>query len=170
MCKWLYLAPMLAAAAWGQIRPNPVNVIPITPVGGLVVPSGTLLKVRVNESLSTNKNVRDDRFDGTLTDPVIVNGQTVVPVGTRLTGHVLENHPAGIVKGRAQLMLALDAIEYRGHTFTLTLTTATCAVERKPKGDEVGGPNAGVAVGDREEATIPAEAVVTFTMGAPVRI
>jgi hypothetical protein len=157
----------MAAPSWAQ---NPMNVVPMTPVGGHVVPAGVVMKVRVDENLSTNSNERGDKFTGTLMNPVMVNGQTVIPLGTRIAGHVLVNHQAGIMKGQAQLMLALDSVQVAGHTFPLELTNATLTLDHKHKTPEAQDPNEGVAKGNREEITVPAEAVVTFSLGSPVRI
>jgi hypothetical protein len=165
--KSLSIAPLLAVAALAQ---NPMNVIPMSPVGGHVVPAGVVMKVRVDEKLSTNGNDRGDKFTGTLTNPVMVNGQTVIPVGTRFAGHVLVNRSAGIVKGRAQLMISLDSFEIAGRSHPLELTAATLTTEHKSKTPESPDPNAGIAVGNRDETTVPAEAVVTFSLGSPVRI
>jgi len=168
MRKWLLLAPMmLAAAAWSQSIPD---VVPITLLGGLVIPSGTDLKVRVDEALGTDRNERGDRFTATLMDPVIVNGQAALPAGTRLVGHVLANHQAGVFKGRAHLMLALDSFQYSGHSYPIELTAATYQTEHKHRKLEDRDPNADAVVGNREEVTLPAETVVHFTLGAPVRV
>ena len=173
MLKWLWITPMLAAAAWSQpSQPliDSLHAVPITPVGGFVVPAGTLLKVRVDDILSTARNQSGDRFTGTLTSPLIVNGQTVVPEGTRLTGHVVENRQAGVFKGQAGLMLALDSFQVSGRSYSIALTGATCQADRKHRELQDPDPNAGIVIGNRETVTIPAESVVQFTLGAPVGI
>jgi hypothetical protein len=170
MLKWLWIAPMLAAAAWSQPRIDSLHVVPITPVGGFVVPAGTVLHARVDETLSTGRNQPGDRFTATLIDPVIANGQTVVPAGTRLTGHVLQNRQAGVFKGWAQLTLALDSFQLSGRSYPIELTGATCQAGHPHRDLKDPDPNAGVVMGNREQATIPAEAVVTFTLGSPVRV
>jgi hypothetical protein len=170
MLKWLSIVPMLAAAAWSQTVIDSLHVVPITPVGGFAVPAGTVLNVRVDEALSTVRNQSGDRFTGTLTNPLIVNGQTVVPEGTRLTGHVVENLQAGVFKGRAGLMLALDSFQVSGRSYAIEMTGATCQADHKHRDLEDPDPNAGVVIGNRETASIPAEAVVQFTLGAPVGI
>jgi hypothetical protein len=170
MSKWLWIVPMLAASGWSQIQSPIPNIVPMTPVGGFVIPSGTELDVRVNEPLSTDKSKAGDPFTATLLDSVMVNGQTVLAPGTHLTGHVIENHPAGIFKGRARLMLALDAFQVSGHSFPIELTAATYETGHKHKKLETPDPNASAVVGNREAVTIPAETVVHFTLGSPVRV
>jgi hypothetical protein len=160
---------MLAAAGWPQT--GIPHIVPPPPMpGGTVIPSGTELAVRVDETLSTNQNQRGDRFTATLTDPVVVNGVVVLAPGTRFTGQVLDIKPAGILKGWAGLTLALDSFEWKGHRFSIELTSATCVSPHKHQKLESPDPNAGAAVGDREQATIRAETILHFTLGSPVRV
>jgi hypothetical protein len=105
-----------------------------------------------------------------LTDSFIVNGQTVIPPGTQVTGHIVENHQAGVYKGRAQLVLGLDAFYLNGRSYPISLTAATCQTAHNHKNLEDPDPNAGVVTGNREEATVPAEALVSFTLGSAVRM
>ena len=170
MSKWLWIGPMLVAAAWSQTRSGMPNILPVTPPGGLVIPSGTVLNVRVDETLDTNRNQPGDRFTATLTDPLVVNGQAALPAGTHLTGHVLENKPAGIFRGHARLMLGLDSFLYKGHSYPIDLTAATCKSDHKHGKLKNPDPNAGAVVGNREQVIIPAETVVHFTLGSPVRV
>jgi len=168
MLKWLWIVPLLAGAGWAQSHEPIPTVIPVTPVGGFVIPSGTELRVRINETLSTDRSQAGDRFTAALIDPVLVNGHAVLPMGAHLTGHVLENHTAGIFKGRAKLVLVLDSIQLAGRTFPVELTSATYAIDKKHKKLENPDPNAKVVVGNRVAITIPAETVLHFTLGSPV--
>jgi hypothetical protein len=170
MWKRFWIAPLLVAAGWSQTQPNWMNVVPMRPVGGFVVAAGTELHVRVDGPLSTNGNQPGDRFGATLTDPVMANGQTVIPAGTRIAGHVQANRQAGVIKGRAELTLALDSFALSGHTYTLELTAATFQREHPHRALENADPNAKAVVGNRDQATIPAESIVTFTLGSPVRL
>jgi hypothetical protein len=168
MFKWLWIAPLLAGVAWSQ--DGIPRVIPETPVGGFVIPSGTTLKVRVNEALSTERNSAGDAFTAALIDSIMVNGHVVVPAGTHLKGHVLANHEAGILKGRARLVLGLDSLDLSGRSFPIELTAATYEADHKHRKLEDPDPNAKAVVATRLAVTIPAEAIVQFTLGAPVRV
>ncbi|HEX3743332.1 MAG TPA: hypothetical protein VHW09_05370 [Bryobacteraceae bacterium] len=170
MCKWLWIAPLLAAGCWAQTGTAIPSVIPVTPLGGFVVPSGTVLNVRIDEALSTDRNQPGDPFTATLMDPVAVNGTVVLPMGTHLKGHVLANHAAGVWKGHASLVLGLDSIQLSGRTFPLQLTSATCENPHKHKKLEDPDPNAKAATGDRLAVAVKAETVVHFTLGAAVRV
>jgi hypothetical protein len=170
MRKWFWIAPLLAMAGWSQTQPGPIYAVPMAPPDGTEIPAGTELVVRVDQTLSTNQNERGDQFTATLAAPLGANGQVVLPVGTRLTGHVVLNKQAGAFKGWAQLMLALDSIEVTGRTYPLALTAASFEFGHKHRKLEDPDPNAGAAAGDRVEATVPAETLVSFTLGAPVHL
>jgi hypothetical protein len=170
MRKWLWIAPMIIAASWAQgQKPAPV-VVPMNPTGRFVVPSGTELRLRIDDTLSTNRSRSGDKFSATLLDALVANGATVLPAGTHMCGHVAWNKQAGIWRGRAQLVLTLDAFVYNGHTYPVELTTATYEPMRKHKRLTFADPNAHAAFGSRQTVTVYAETVVRFTLGAPVPV
>ncbi|MEI9973457.1 MAG: hypothetical protein WDO73_16275 [Ignavibacteriota bacterium] len=182
--------------------PPPVEGVPAPPVepAGVVIPGGTPLRVRVNEALSTRRNTRGDRFTATLIDPVVVNGRTVLPARTHLSGRVLVSNSSGRLKGRARLVLALDSFERDGRRFPISTTAAARVSSSHKKRNLIGigggagggaaigaiaggglgaaiGAGAGAAAGTigtaitgKKQVTIPAEAVLRFTLGAPVRV
>jgi hypothetical protein len=65
----------------------------------LTVPAGTILQVRINEFLSSDKNQIGDQFTAVLDQPIVVNGWVVARRGQVLTGQVKEAKKAGRVKG-----------------------------------------------------------------------
>jgi hypothetical protein len=73
----------------------------------LTIPSGTILMVRINDFLSSDKNQIGDSFTATLDRPIIVNGWVVARRGQVLTGTVKEAKKAGRVKGVSQLGIEL---------------------------------------------------------------
>ena len=54
----------------------------------LVVPAGTLIQVRTNEWLSTDRNLPGDGFNATLAQPVVVDGWVVARRGQAVVGRV----------------------------------------------------------------------------------
>ena len=189
------------ATAPAQPDPPPAVAQPDPPPSaGVVIPRGTLLRVRVDEALSTRRNYRGDRFTATLMEPVTVEGENVLPSGTRLTGHVLVSRPSGRLKGRALLELELDSFERDGHRYAITTSAAARVSGRHRKrniiaigggagsgaaigaiaGGGVGaaiGAGAGAAVGTvgaaitgKKQVTIPAESVIRFRLGESVRV
>jgi len=165
-------APAAETPAPPAAAPDPA------PSAGVVIPRGTLLRVRVDEALSTRRNFRGDRFTAALTEPVIVDGENVLPSGTRLAGHVLISKPSGRLKGRALLELELDSFERYGHRYSIT-TTAAARVSGRHKtrnilaiggGAGSGAIAGGAAITGKKPVTIPAESVIRFRLGERVRV
>jgi len=73
----------------------------------LTIPPGTILVVRINDFLSSDKNQIGDRFTATLDQPIVINGWVVARRGQLLTGQVKEAKKAGRVKGVSQLGVEL---------------------------------------------------------------
>ena len=69
-----------------------------------VVPVGTNLKVRLNETLSSKESRVGDSFTTTVLDPARFNEATA-------RGHVSSIRKSGKVKGRTTMTLAFDTIE-----------------------------------------------------------
>jgi hypothetical protein len=98
----------------GQARSaRPSGPVPAS----LTILEGTVLSVRVNEFLSSDKNQVDDRVTATLERPIVVNGWVVARRGQTLTGQVTAAVKAGRVKGTSQLGLELtDLTLVDGHS------------------------------------------------------
>jgi hypothetical protein len=68
-----------------------------------LVPIGTNLKIRVEDTLSSKDSRVGDRFTATALDPVRFNEATV-------TGHISSIQKSGKIKGRTTMNLAFDSI------------------------------------------------------------
>lgn len=73
--------------------------------------AGTLLSVRLGETLSTDRNETGDSFTATLDQPLIIDGFVIAERGANLKGRVVESLKAGRVKGLSQLALELTEIK-----------------------------------------------------------
>jgi hypothetical protein len=65
---------LLAAAAMGE--------------DNLSLPAGTLLNVKLDTALTTFSSKSGDPFSGRLTQPVMLEGKTVIPIGATVQGRV----------------------------------------------------------------------------------
>lgn len=82
------------------------------------IPAGTTLDVRLNETLSTDRNSVGDRFTATVTRPLIAqNGQTVVPAGAVLSGVVTGLAEARRIGDQAAIRLNFDRIGIGGQSY-----------------------------------------------------
>jgi hypothetical protein len=119
--------PPPAPAAAAPVAAAPVEPPP-PPPPPVVIPSGTELTVRLGQTLSSKSNSAGDPFDATLAAAVVVNGKTVLPVGTRISGRVTSVQKAGRFKGAGVLdlnlrSLTLHSTVYRIHTLSMSQTT-----------------------------------------------
>jgi hypothetical protein len=123
---------------------------PPPPPEPIVIPSGTVLTVRLQQGLSSKTNGEGDPFNATLAEPVTVKGKTVVPAGSSVSGVVTEAHKAGRFKGGATLDMALNSLTINEKSYRLT--TMTMAQTSKGKGKRTaamtgGGAGGGALIG-----------------------
>src|ERR1700746_3760091 len=62
--------------------PQTVVPAPLSTAAGAPVPAGTALMVRLDTTLATFSNRVGDPFRGSITQPIVVDGKTVLPAGT----------------------------------------------------------------------------------------
>lgn len=97
-----------------------------------LVPVGTNLKVRLEDTLSSKESRAGDKFTVTVLDPVRFNEATV-------RGHIASIKKSGRIKGRTTMNLAFDSITLAdGRTGTLH-GYVTRVYDSKGKADEEGG-------------------------------
>src|SRR5437667_4983110 len=73
----------------------------------LTVPAGTILLVRMNDYLSSDRNQIGDHFTAVLGNPIVVNGWVVARRGQVLVGQVKEVGKAGRIQGTSELGVEL---------------------------------------------------------------
>jgi hypothetical protein len=66
---------------------------------------GTLLKVKIGETLATDSTVAGSRFSGTVTEAIERNGRVIIPVGSTLEGRVTEVRGGRRISGAAMMHL-----------------------------------------------------------------
>ena len=71
---------------------------------------GSVLSVRVGESLSSEKNESGDSWSGTLAEPLVINGLVIAERGALVEGRVTDAKRAGRVKGVASLSVTLSRL------------------------------------------------------------
>jgi hypothetical protein len=89
----------------------------------LTVPEGTSFEVRLDDSLSSDKNSSGDTFDATLAAPVELKNRVVIPKGAKVTGQVVAAVPAGHLETPAELSVTLTGVEVNGKSYDLTTST-----------------------------------------------
>ncbi|HEY8187018.1 MAG TPA: hypothetical protein VIF64_13165 [Pyrinomonadaceae bacterium] len=100
MIATLFTLPLVIQA---QTKPRLRRGTRRTTVVRPLVPVGTNLKVRLEDTLSSKESRVGDRFTATVLDPVRFNEGTV-------TGHVSSIQKSGKIKGRTSMNLAFDSV------------------------------------------------------------
>jgi BON domain len=149
----------------GQSQPfgnAPAQNEPVPP--SMLMPSGTMVSVRLNQALSTDQNRSGDVFTATLEQPVVVNGWVVARRGQTVQGQVVKSIRAGRVKGTSELEIALTELTLvNGHQVPLQtrLVEASGGTTKGRDATAVGtttglGAMIGAIAGDGEGAAIGA--------------
>jgi hypothetical protein len=96
---------------YSQDQPAPAPAAPAPQAqsvpGTLTVPAGTILLIRVNDYLSSDRSRIGDQFTAVLENPIVVNGWVVARRGQVLVGQVKEVRKAGRIKGTSELGIEL---------------------------------------------------------------
>jgi hypothetical protein len=98
----MLLLPLLVNAQT-RTRPRLRRGVRRTTVVAPLVPVGTNLKVRIEDTLSSKDSRVGDRFTATVLDPVRFNEATA-------TGHISSIQKSGKIKGRTSMNLSFDSI------------------------------------------------------------
>ena len=166
----------------------------------MVVPDGTVLHIRINQRISVKTSHEGDPFDGTIVNPVAVNGVEVIPAGSIARGRVVASHKRGHFKGRSVLELTLTGLDVNGRHYRLD--TGTVVRTKSGKGKRTaafigGGTGVGMLIGGvasggvglligglsgagagtlgaaftgNKDIDIPAETVMTFKLDQPIQL
>lgn len=101
-------------------QPAPVAApAPPPPPQKVTIPAGTQLTVRLNSSLDSERNQVGDVFHGSLGAPIVVDDQTVIPVGADVDGRVAAVQSAGRFAGASVLTLDLTSLSVNGKTYNI---------------------------------------------------
>ncbi len=115
-----------------------------------VIPSGTPVHVRVDESIDTRRNRGGDPFTATLSQPIEVDGRIMVPAGTEFSGHVTTAAASGRLRGRASLGLRLDSFRLNGRVYPVQTSSVQRVSASHKKRNALligGGAGLGAALG-----------------------
>jgi hypothetical protein len=127
-----------ASAPVQQAAPAPPP--PPPPPQKVTIPAGTQLTVRLNDPLDSEKNQVGDTWHGTLSAPITVDGETVVPAGADVLGRVADVKSAGRFAGNSVLTLEPTSLSVNGKSYSIQ----TSQWSRSGKGE---GKNTATKVG-----------------------
>jgi hypothetical protein len=170
------------------------------PSGRIEIPAGTTLTVRLIDPVDSQKDTLGQTYRATLDEPVVVNGETVLPRGVDVVAKLVDDKQSGKLEGRTVLTLDLQSITVNGRTADINTQEVTQASDSRTKrtGMVVGGLAAlgaivgGIAGGGKGAAVgavsgagvgtaaqvmtkgqrvfIPSETRLSFSLQQPLRI
>jgi len=114
----------------------------------VTLPERTEIHVTLDQALASNQSKPGDHFDATVSEPVVIDGKTVIPQGAHAEGLVVDARQSGRLRGRARLQLALQTVAVDGQNYDVR-TTAHPRIGRdhkKRNWEWIGGGAAGGAV------------------------
>ena len=111
-----------------------------------VIPSGTLFKVTLADTLNSSTSSAGDLFWANLSEAVISGGATLLQEGTQVRGRVVDAEGAGRVKGRSSISLTLTDIVQDDRTIPIT-TNIYAAASDSQQGRDAGVIAGGAGVG-----------------------
>lgn len=116
----------------------------------VTIPAGTVVTVRLGETLSSKTSQAGQDFSATVAEPVTIDGRTVIDKGAAAHGTVVEAKAMGHFKGGALLEIRLNSIAINGKEQNVQTAAVTQAVKGKGKrsaGFIGGGAGAGALIG-----------------------
>jgi len=135
-------------------KPKPAPAGQKTPApapapAGITVPSGTALAITLSTKITSETAQVGDAWTGVVKNNVVVDGKTVIPSGSTVSGTVSAAKPA--VKGdRALLDLAIGSITVEGKEYKVGATTEAIeagSTRARNIGAVAGGAAAGALIG-----------------------
>ncbi len=166
----------------------------------VVIPAGTVLTVRLDQAVGSKISNSGDTFSASLSQPVVVNGATVIPAGAAAQGTVVQAAPLGRFKGGALLRLALTSITIHGASHEVQTATVSRSEKGKGKRSAVmigggaglgaliggltgggkgaaigaaagaGAGTAGTAFTGNKNIELPAESTISFSLTQPLQV
>ncbi len=107
----LFAVVAVAASGCGKNQDGVGDAKAQEPVySSLVVPTGTSVVATLDEPITTATSHTGDAFAVTTTAPIIVDGRTVFPAGSRINGVLRDVEASGRASGRARMTLAYQEI------------------------------------------------------------
>jgi hypothetical protein len=139
-------APVPLAADRADRAERPSDAI----VRSITIADNTVMEVTLNTPLASDTSRVEQTVNGTLTSPVIVDGITVIPAGSALSGHVTHVDESARIKGRAALGFRFTTLTVNSRTYDIDTTPLSYVAEGTKKDDAVKigvGAAAGAVIG-----------------------
>jgi len=131
-------------------KPTSPAAPPLPQPRTVTVPSGTIISVRMIDSVDSAVNKTGQAFKASLDAPIVVDDRVVVPKGADAYVKLVNASSAGKIQGRSELTLDIQSIILQGRTYNISTTDVK---------------QAGASRGKRSAATIGGGAVLGALIG-----
>ena len=181
--------------------PSAPPTVPAAPVvRNVTVPVGSILPVRITQTLDSATTQQGQSFSGTIASDVVIEGITVLHQGAAVAGNVTAVQEAAHFKGNSLLSVQLTSLTRRGDQ--VALSTDPYSTEGKGRGKNTalktgggaavgavlggifgGGKGAAIGAGAGgglgaganaitrgEQVQIPAESLIRFRLASPITV
>lgn len=183
---------------------SPVHAPPSPPpapvVRNVTVPAGSIVPVRITETLDSATTQQGQLFTGTVASDIVIDGSTALRQGTAVSGRVTAVQEAAHFKGSSLLSIELTGVSPRGDRVALSSEPYTTEGKGRGKNTAIktgggaavgailggifgggkgaaigaaagGGAGAGVnGITRGEQVQIPAESLIRFRLASPATV
>ena len=166
----------------------------------VMVPAGTEIQVKLDQSIATNRATSGDPFQASVAAPVLIDGKEAIPKNALVKGQIVSVRESGRLAGVARMRLELRTVEVNGTEYELHTSNFARrggghkkrnwafigggagggallgALAAGGKGALIGGPigaGAGIAAATltgKKDFVLPAETLLTFQLVDPVSV
>jgi hypothetical protein len=98
------------------------------------LPPGTLLTVRLKGAITTGTATSQNSFQAVVDEPVVVEGNTLIPRGTAVVGRIESSRISKVKPNQAYVRLALESVQMGG--LEVPVQTASLFTRETPQSDE----------------------------------
>jgi hypothetical protein len=116
----------------------------------ITLPAGTTLRLDLKSAVASDTSNVEDTVRATLRQPVVAEGETVLPAGTEFVGTVTDASRSGRVKGLARVAYRFTSIRHGSERYDISTAPVVHRAEPTKKKDAVKvgiGAGAGAAIG-----------------------
>ena len=89
---------------------------------GTVIPAGTPIVVRMIDGVDSKEARTGQTYHASLDQPIVVDGNTVIPRGADVTTILTNARQSGKFEGKAELTLDIESIQADGRTYPVRTT------------------------------------------------
>ena len=147
----------------------------ISPTGSWApaeIPAGTAVTIRLRSGLSSESSRAGESFEAVLDDPIVIQGQTVVPRGVSVTGRVAAVKASGQLGDSGYLRLTLATISINGKLLAVQTSSifAKGGPHEKHHQAMIGSGPGAPADGGKKDVEFSTERRLTFRLTQPLPV